>query len=477
MSQAEEWRPALVEGDPITKLSGKLSLEQLVPHAETHSKGGSDEVAIDASQITAGTLGLERIPDMPRTKISDLWNTPFWENIPDKPLTFPPQLHASTHEHGGNDPVRNLDYLAIRGTTVIDSERKLQNISKIIQDVLLSKAYPILTIEETEPNSYYPRLDLINPQRQWRIQNSLGGHLYIYDVTAGLLRHIVRYDTATDSAQFVWYHSGGSEIMRIDREGDLSLAGGLRIAGYDIISSARKLQNLVSIVQHLIPDSDVAYDLGSSTLRWRDLRLGRHAYIGGDIFQTKTNPALVLEETAPATSYPRVDFLNPQRRWRLLNDSAGGFRLIDATAGYSREIVYYATAADSVQKRWYNSGGVEIMRIDYEGDLTITGKLTQGACPQFSKMSLNEIKQFLIKCRDKTEPKRNDDGMFVCDVCGKPLSDDGGCKDPSHFNQFMENHLHKTQEEVMALIHLTLNLLERVEALENIINKYINPKA
>jgi hypothetical protein len=51
-----------------------------------------------------------------------------WNSLINKPSTFPPSAHASTHEYGGSDLVRNLDYLAIRGTTVIDSSRNLSNI-------------------------------------------------------------------------------------------------------------------------------------------------------------------------------------------------------------------------------------------------------------------------------------------------------------------------------------------------------------
>lgn len=337
----------------------------------------------------------------------------------------------------------------------------------IEEDVRIVKENPMFTVEELSPNTWYPRVDIKNPQRSWRIQNSGGGHLYFYDLTAAILRYRILYDLATDSAQFIWSDSAGTEIMRIDKEGDLAISGGLRIAGYDIITSARKLQNIASIVQHLLPDADVTYDLGSASLRWRDLRLGRHAYIGGDIFQTKTNPALVLEETASAASYPRIDLLNPQRRWRLLNTSAGHFLIHDPTAGYSRHYIYYNTAAGSIQFAWFNSSGTQIMSIDFEGDLTITGKLTQGACPEFSKMSLNEIRGFIEKCKDKPEPKKDDKGRALCDICGKPFSD--GCNDSSHFEQFIEKHYHKTQEEVMALIHLTLNLLERVEKLETLL--------
>jgi hypothetical protein len=57
------------------------------------------------------------------------WNT----DIKNKPSSFTPSAHASTHEYGGSDLVRNLDYLAIRGTTVIDTSLALQGISGVKQ--------------------------------------------------------------------------------------------------------------------------------------------------------------------------------------------------------------------------------------------------------------------------------------------------------------------------------------------------------
>jgi hypothetical protein len=38
--------------------------------------------------------------------------------IANKPSTFPPSPHRSTHEAGGSDPIRNLDSLSIRGTGI-----------------------------------------------------------------------------------------------------------------------------------------------------------------------------------------------------------------------------------------------------------------------------------------------------------------------------------------------------------------------
>lgn len=49
---------------------------------------------LDASKIVSGTLDPERIPNLLRAKISDLWDAPFWPNIPDKPSAFPPEAHS-----------------------------------------------------------------------------------------------------------------------------------------------------------------------------------------------------------------------------------------------------------------------------------------------------------------------------------------------------------------------------------------------
>ena len=45
-----------------------------------------------------------------RSEITDFWNTPFWANIPDKPSTFPPEAHASSHKPEGSDSIFPADY-------------------------------------------------------------------------------------------------------------------------------------------------------------------------------------------------------------------------------------------------------------------------------------------------------------------------------------------------------------------------------
>jgi hypothetical protein len=329
-------------------------------------------------------------------------------------------------------------------------------------DLTVRKANPYLTVEEISSATWYPRINILNPQRSWLIQLDDAGRFRLRDLTAA------------------------ADRLVIDGDG--------------------KVSSIAMFAQDLLPDGDLTRSLGSSTSRWLlngwnpDAHASRHEYGGADLIHnldylairgytvidsarqlqniakiiqdlliSKSNPVVTIENTASGTWYPRFEIKNPQRTWRLLGSgytTGDSFLIYDATAAVSRFIIGYDTAAGAKQFRWLNSAGTEIMSIDTEGDLTITGKLTQGACPEFSKMSLNEIKSFLKKCVSKPEPRKDGNGRNICDICNKPFSEDG-CTDPKHWNSHIETHYHRTQEEVMALMHLVLNLIERVEQLEH----------
>jgi len=78
-------------------------------HANRHVKGGADEVlnlanindavgfSLEAHASRHAVGGADEIPDnaLNRAKISDFFNSPFWDNIPDKPNTFPTSLAIS----------------------------------------------------------------------------------------------------------------------------------------------------------------------------------------------------------------------------------------------------------------------------------------------------------------------------------------------------------------------------------------------
>jgi len=74
---------------------------------------------IDLPDKPFSTLGAEftvsngelQIASISRSKISDFWSTPFWDNIPDKPSQYPPEPHASSHAHGGTDELDLSGYL------------------------------------------------------------------------------------------------------------------------------------------------------------------------------------------------------------------------------------------------------------------------------------------------------------------------------------------------------------------------------
>ena len=139
-------------------IDGKPSAFPPEAHASTHAKGGSDELSLDASQITSGRLSLSRLPtssyadrflvirtansdpvwdvltadDIPslsRSKITDFWDTPFWDNIPDKP-TIPLPFYSETDDL--SDVVNHRLLLASSPATIIDTTEAVELLGGVV---------------------------------------------------------------------------------------------------------------------------------------------------------------------------------------------------------------------------------------------------------------------------------------------------------------------------------------------------------
>jgi hypothetical protein len=124
--------------------------------------GDLGSLRIGGTEVITSGRTLQNV-SLLRSLVSDFWSSPFWSNIPDKPSSFPPSAHASSHEYGGSDLVRNLDYLAIRGTEVIDGNVNIKNVKSItLVDPSGSPNYITMKVmmvpDMTKPNIYNPVL-------------------------------------------------------------------------------------------------------------------------------------------------------------------------------------------------------------------------------------------------------------------------------------------------------------------------------
>jgi len=176
-------------------------------HAADHGSGGADAVSLDASQITTGTLSLDRIPNTLTGKDADLWDG----------------YHRTDNQIlGGNITIGNT--LKVSGNAILDSGGNtvlsFDGTGKINCDVAIKKNNAVLELESPTSDVNYPYIGLKNQDRTWKLQNDLWGRYVLFDETAAKIRFYVQCGGA-ETDQFCWLNSAGTAIMWIDYEGDL----------------------------------------------------------------------------------------------------------------------------------------------------------------------------------------------------------------------------------------------------------------
>ncbi len=284
------------------------------PHASTHAKGGTDELSLDASQITSGVLSVDRIPDLSRSKITDFFSAPFWDNIPDKPSTFPPEPHASTHRPGGSDALFPANY----------------------------------NLEPASDNAY----DLGNPSHRWR-DGYFAGTINLGNADNYI--GIVLRNSAGERALFLGVYSDGTGWIDADKPINVWLGGGnIREAG------------------HITPLSDNAYDLGTSTLRWRTCYLATSLGIGA-----APEPPLHI------TNFRSFEWAGWHEQLRLQADSHSAITYYDPANDRGWLVGFHGTDK-SIYIGWmdtWKSTGTYVLRIFSSGDVWFKGKLKNHLLP------------------------------------------------------------------------------------------------
>jgi len=74
-------------------------------HKANHENTGSDEISVQGLSGLLADAQTPLVHNQARSTITDFFDAPFWGSIPDKPSSFPPSTHASTHENTGSDEI------------------------------------------------------------------------------------------------------------------------------------------------------------------------------------------------------------------------------------------------------------------------------------------------------------------------------------------------------------------------------------
>jgi len=299
------------------------------------------------------------------------------------------------------------------------------------------------------------------------------------------------------------------EALVITRsDGKVDIKQGLKINGTEVLTSERALQNLTGETLALgsvqvfegssggttgtnigfIEFKDT-YPSGDRTLQLKGIYDGDEKYkfqwyywngstwtqilegptqdgyveFKGNVTLKSTGPVLKLENTSSSTAYPRLEFKNPKITYRcgmLFSDSSDFFFPYDSTHDLNRMKIYYNTATDSSQFRWYNSSGLSRMYLDYEGDLYIDGNYMTYS-PELPKdWQETDFKNYLKTQLNKGHPPRDEKGRKIC-ICGKP----GVC--PEHQTEFNERYAFDVSTTVATTAKLVISLMDKITQLEN----------
>ncbi|MCW1308295.1 MAG: hypothetical protein OH337_03745, partial [Candidatus Parvarchaeota archaeon] len=236
-----------------------------------------------ASDVTSGTFDLARIPNMDwahisgvfprsisdvissafsRSWISDFFSTPFWDNIPDKPSTFPP----SSHVHDASEITSG----------VLDEARVPHTFSSPIwfnadincRHIALQSNYSIYPYS-ADNSTYLWLLSYYSEEYYPRFQIDISGKMGWGSGSASPDVNLYRY---------------AADVLKTDDTLDVYA---LRISGTTVIDSSRRLVGLASVYQSLTPTSSSAYNLGSSTYRWNYLYVN-YAYLYSGLYMGGT---------------------------------------------------------------------------------------------------------------------------------------------------------------------------------------------
>ena len=210
----------------------------------------------------------------------------------------------------------DIGSLRISGTEVLTNGRVLQNIASIAQNLLPdadnsrdlgSSTYRwkngwfagdvgIGTTSIYNPQGWDKVLDILGTEHARLNVRSSGGivtSIFSHDVWnggGGIIgtETVHRLVFATGYVWRIVIDTSGNMFPHVNNTYDLGSAsyrwkngyfagaidlGSLKVAGTEVLTSSRVLQNIASVAQTLLPDADNTRDLGSSSYRWRDLYL------------------------------------------------------------------------------------------------------------------------------------------------------------------------------------------------------------